>query len=481
MKPTLKQVQGELKAGTTTCEKLVNSYLQLIDENKHLNAYLEVYSTEAQERARQLDEKLASGAATGKLFGCVIAIKDNICYKQHKVSAGSKILEGFTSLYNSTVVDRLLAEDAIIIGRTNCDEFAMGSSNENSAYGNVLNAQDNSRVPGGSSGGSAVVVQADLCHVSLGSDTGGSIRQPAAFCGLVGLKPTYGRVSRYGLIAYASSFDQIGPFSHNVEDSALLMEVISGKDNHDATSSSEPVPAYASQLGFDKKARIAVFPSTMNSEGLNSEVKGAVENLLSNLKEDGHTVEEVSFDLLEYLIPTYYVLTTAEASSNLARFDGVHYGFRSKNLDDANGTDKMELVYRRSRTEGFGKEVKNRIMLGTFVLSSGYYDAYYSRAQKVRRILTEKIRGLFSNYDFILMPTSPTVAFKFGEKTDNPVEMYLADIYTVLANLTGIPAISLPLAEDKNKLPIGVQLLADKFQEGKLLAFSDKMMQIQTP
>ena len=481
MKPTLKQVQGELKAGTTTCEKLVNGYLQRIEDNKHLNAYLEVYSTEAQERARQLDEKLASGAATGKLFGCVIAIKDNICYKQHKVSAGSKILEGFTSLYNSTVVDRLLAEDAIIIGRTNCDEFAMGSSNENSAYGNVLNAQDNSRVPGGSSGGSAVVVQADLCHVSLGSDTGGSIRQPAAFCGLVGLKPTYGRVSRYGLIAYASSFDQIGPFSHNVEDSALLMEVISGKDNHDATSSSEPVPAYASQLGFDKKARIAVFPSTMNSEGLNSEVKGAVENLLNNLRADGHTVEEVSFDLLEYLIPTYYVLTTAEASSNLARFDGVHYGFRSKNLDDANGTDKMELVYRRSRTEAFGKEVKNRIMLGTFVLSSGYYDAYYSRAQKVRRILTEKIRGLFSNYDFILMPTSPTVAFKFGEKTDNPVEMYLADIYTVLANLTGIPAISLPLAEDKNKLPIGVQLLADKFQEGKLLAFSDKMMQIQTP
>lgn len=481
MKPTLKQVQGELKAGTTTCEKLVNGYLLRIDENKHLNAYLEVYSTEAQERARQLDQKLASGAATGKLFGCVIAIKDNICYKQHKVSAGSKILDGFTSLYNSTVVDRLLAEDAIIIGRTNCDEFAMGSSNENSAYGNVLNAQDNSRVPGGSSGGSAVVVQADLCHVSLGSDTGGSIRQPASFCGLVGLKPTYGRVSRYGLIAYASSFDQIGPFSHNVEDSALLMEVISGKDNHDATSSSEPVPAYASQLGFDKKARIAVFPSTMNSDGLNSEVKGAVENLLNNLKADGHTVEEVSFDLLEYLIPTYYVLTTAEASSNLARFDGVHYGFRSKNLDDANGTDKMELVYRRSRTEGFGKEVKNRIMLGTFVLSSGYYDAYYSRAQKVRRILTEKIRGLFSNYDFILMPTSPTVAFKFGEKTDNPVEMYLADIYTVLANLTGIPAISLPLAEDQNKLPIGVQLLADKFEEGKLLAFSDKMMQIQTP
>ena len=481
MKPTLRQVQADIKAGNTSCEKLVNSYLQRIEEKKHLNAYLEVYGNEALERARLLDQKLASGAATGKLFGCVIAIKDNICYKQHKVSAGSKILEGFTSLYNATVVERMLAEDAIIIGRTNCDEFAMGSSNENSAYGNVLNAQDNSRVPGGSSGGSAVGVQADLCHLSLGSDTGGSIRQPASFCGLVGLKPTYGRVSRYGLIAYASSFDQIGPFTHSVEDAALLMEVISGKDAYDSTSSSAPVPAYAEQLAYNKKARIAVFPSTMNSEGLNGEVKAAMEETLAALKADGHTVEEVEFDLLEYLIPAYYVLTTAEASSNLARFDGVHYGFRSKNLDDAAGTDKMELVYRRSRTEGFGREVKNRIMLGTFVLSSGYYDAYYSRAQKVRRILTDKIRGILSSYDFILMPTSPTVAFKFGEKTDNPVEMYLADIYTVLANLTGIPAISLPVATDSKGLPIGVQLLADKFRDGDLLAFSDKMMQIHAP
>ncbi|HLP20164.1 MAG TPA: Asp-tRNA(Asn)/Glu-tRNA(Gln) amidotransferase subunit GatA [Chitinophagales bacterium] len=488
MKPTLRQIQADIKSGATSCEKLVADYLQKIEANKHLNAYLEVYDKEATERAKQLDKKLADGAATGKLFGCVIAIKDNICYKQHKVSAGSKILEGFTSLYNATVVDKLLAEDAIIIGRTNCDEFAMGSSNENSAYGPVLNAQDNSRVPGGSSGGSAVVVQADLCHASLGSDTGGSIRQPASFCGIVGIKPTYGRVSRYGLIAYASSFDQIGPFTHSVEDMALLMEVISGKDTHDATSSSVAVTPYSQQLNFDKKARIAVFPSTMNSEGLNSEVKGAMENVLNDLKADGHTVEEVGFDLLEYLIATYYVLSTAEASSNLARFDGIHYGYRSKNLEEKveteeskKKTDKTDIVYRRSRTEGFGKEVKNRIMLGTFVLSSGYYDAYYSRAQKVRRILTDKIRGIFNDYDFIIMPTSPTVAFKFGEKTDNPVEMYLADIYTVLANLTGIPAISLPVAEDKNGLPIGVQVLADKFQESKLLAFSEKLMQIESP
>lgn len=471
---TITQIQAELKSGSTSCQNLVNDYLQKIEANKHLNAYLEVYTEEAQQRAKQLDEKLKSGAPAGKLFGCVMAIKDNICYKQHKVSAGSKILEGFTSLYSSTVVERLLAEDAIIIGRTNCDEFAMGSSNENSAYGKVLNALDNTRVPGGSSGGSAVVVQAGLCQVSLGSDTGGSIRQPAAFCGLVGLKPTYGRVSRYGLIAYASSFDQIGPFSVSVEDTALVMEVISGKDNHDSTSSSEKVPAYSKELNFDKKARIAVFPTTLNSDGLNTEIKSAIEGLMNQLKSDGHIVEEVGFDWLEYLIATYYVLTTAEASSNLARFDGVHYGYRSKQANE------MDPVYKRSRTEGFGKEVKNRIMLGTFVLSSGYYDAYYSRAQKVRRILTDKIRGIFKEYDFILMPTSPSVAFKFGEKTDNPVEMYLADIYTVLANLTGIPAISLPVAEDKSGLPIGVQLLADKFQESKLLAFSEKIMHFES-
>lgn len=470
---TIAEVQSDLKNGTQSCESLVGAYLQRIEANKHLNAFLEVYSAEAIERAKFLDKKIKSGEKTGKLFGCVIAIKDNICYKQHKVSAGSKILEGFTSLYSSTVVERLLAEDAIIIGRTNCDEFAMGSSNENSAYGKVLNGIDNTRVPGGSSGGSAVAVQAGLCQVSLGSDTGGSIRQPASFCGIVGLKPTYGRVSRWGLIAYASSFDQIGPFANSVEDVALIMEVISGKDNYDSTSSSEKISDYSAELNFEKKARIAVFPSTLNSEGLNSEVKSVFENIIGDLKNDGHTVDEIEFDLLEYLIPTYYVLTTAEASSNLARFDGVHYGYRSKNATE------METVYKRSRTEGFGKEVKNRIILGTFVLSSGYYDAYYSRAQKVRRILTEKIRAIFKEYDFILMPTSPTTAFKLGEKTDNPVEMYLADIYTVLANLTGIPGISLPLAEDKSGLPIGVQLLADKFQESKLLAFSEKLMQFE--
>jgi aspartyl-tRNA(Asn)/glutamyl-tRNA(Gln) amidotransferase subunit A len=470
---TIQQIQEELRDGRVSCEDLVRTYLQKIEVNKHLNAFLEVFGDEAVKQAIELDARLKADAPMGKLAGLVIAIKDNICYKGHKVSAGSKILEGFTSLYNATVVERLLAEDAIIIGRTNCDEFAMGSSNENSAYGHVLNAADNSRVPGGSSGGSAVAVQAGLCHASLGSDTGGSIRQPAAFCGVVGLKPTYGRVSRYGLIAYASSFDQIGPFTTSVEDAALIMEVISGKDNYDSTSSSVPVKEYAKHLNFDKKARIAIFPSALDSPGIQPDVRDAVETTLAELKADGHTIGKVDFDLLEHLIATYYVLSTAEASSNLARFDGVHYGYRSKNAHE------MDAVYKRSRTEGFGKEVKNRIMLGTFVLSSGYYDAYYSRAQKVRRILSDKIHDIFKDYDFILMPTSPTVPFKFGEKTDNPVEMYLADIYTVLANLTGIPAISLPVARTKDGLPVGLQLMAGKFNETGLLAFSQKMLQLE--
>ncbi|MBK7148147.1 MAG: Asp-tRNA(Asn)/Glu-tRNA(Gln) amidotransferase subunit GatA [Bacteroidetes bacterium] len=472
---TIREVQQGIEQSESSCTQLVQQYLNRIDEQKHLNAYLEVFGQEALARAAELDTKHADKKPKGKLFGTVIAIKDNICYAHHKVSAGSKILEGFTSVFSATVVDRLLAEDAIIIGRTNCDEFAMGSSNENSAYGKVLNAQDNTRVPGGSSGGSAVAVQANLCHASLGSDTGGSIRQPASFCGIVGLKPTYGRVSRYGLVAYASSFDQIGPFTHHVEDAALLMEVISGKDVQDATSSSQMVEEYASKLSFSGKAKIAVFGSTLQSEGLNAEVKSAMENLLIDLKNEGHIVEEMDFDYLQYLIATYYVLTTAEASSNLARFDGVHAGYRAKNAQE------MDAVYKRSRTEGFGKEVKNRIMLGTFVLSAGYYDAYYSRAQKVRRILTDKINYILSSYDFILMPTSPTVAFRFGEKTENPVEMYLADIYTVLANLTGIPAISLPLAADAQGLPIGVQVLSGKFQEAKLLAFSNYLMHIGRP
>jgi aspartyl-tRNA(Asn)/glutamyl-tRNA(Gln) amidotransferase subunit A len=465
MYKTLAEIQSALVSNETNVKGLVTTYLSNIEKNKHLNAFLEVWGDEAMIRAEELDLRAASKAPKGKLFGLVIGIKDNICYRGHKVSAGSKILEGFESIYSATVVERLLAEDAVIIGRLNCDEFAMGSSNENSAYGPVLNALDNSRVPGGSSGGSAVAVQAHLCHASLGSDTGGSIRQPASFCGVVGYKPTYGRVSRYGLIAYASSFDQIGPFTHTVEDNALIMEVLSGADDYDSTASSKPVPAYSKET-FSGKAKIAILKNTVDHKGINAEVRAETEKVIADLKAKGHTVGEVNFDLTDYLIPVYYVLSTAEASSNLARFDGVHYGYRSPRSTD------MESVYKLSRTEGFGKEVKNRIMLGTFVLSAGYYDAYYSRAQKVRRKLSEQISEIFKTYDFILMPTAPSVAFKFGEKTSDPTEMYLADIYTVLANLVGTPAISLPLAKNSEGLPIGIQLMAEKFEDGKLFAFS---------
>jgi aspartyl-tRNA(Asn)/glutamyl-tRNA(Gln) amidotransferase subunit A len=465
MYKTLSEIQSAISSGQATVKGLVHGYLSNIDKNIHLNAFLEVFADEAVIRAEELDLKVVSKAPKGKLFGLVIGIKDNICYRGHQVSAGSKILEGFESIYSATVVERLLAEDAIIIGRLNCDEFAMGSSNENSAYGPVLNALDNSRVPGGSSGGSAVAVQAGLCHASLGSDTGGSIRQPASFCGVVGYKPTYGRVSRYGLIAYASSFDQIGPFTHSVEDNALIMEVLAGADDYDSTASSKPVSEYSKEQ-FSGKARIAILKNTVDHKGINPEVRAETEKVIEDLKAKGHTVDVVNFDLTDYLIPVYYVLSTAEASSNLARFDGVHYGYRSPRSTD------MESVYKLSRTEGFGKEVKNRIMLGTFVLSAGYYDAYYSRAQKVRRRLSEQISEIFRSYDFILMPTAPTVAFKFGEKTSDPTEMYLADIYTVLANLVGTPAISLPLAKNSEGLPIGIQLMAEKFEDGKLFAFA---------
>jgi aspartyl-tRNA(Asn)/glutamyl-tRNA(Gln) amidotransferase subunit A len=449
--------------GTTSCVSVVNHFLSNIEKQKHLNAFLEVFDQEAIERAKILDAKTEN---KGKLYGMVIALKDNICYKNHKVSASSKILENYISIYSSTVVERLLSEDAIIIGRTNCDEFAMGSSNENSAYGNVFNALDNKKVPGGSSGGSAVAVQAEMCMLSLGSDTGGSIRQPASFCGLIGYKPSYGLVSRYGLIAYGSSFDQIGPFSKNIEDARLLMHVISGADEHDATMLQK-------NISFDKttvntKTKIAYIKETIYNDALEPQVREKTIALLEKLKADGHEVEAVAFDYMDYLIPAYYVLSTAEASSNLSRFDGVHYGYRSTNAQN------MDQVYTKSRTEGFGKEVKNRIMLGTFVLSSGYYDAYYGKAQKLRRLLTDNINQIFSKYDYLIIPTSPTTAFEFDAKGDDPVAMYLADIFTVLSNLTGTPAISLPLFKSsENQMPIGIQLMSRKYCDASLLDFSE--------
>jgi aspartyl-tRNA(Asn)/glutamyl-tRNA(Gln) amidotransferase subunit A len=464
-------IQNALRNKETSCESLTKAYLKRIEEKKHLNAYLEVFTESALAKAKEVDEKLKNNTA-GKLAGVIIGIKDNICYRNHKVSASSKILENFESLFSATVVERLLAEDAIIIGRLNCDEFAMGSSNENSAFGNVLNPVNEKCVPGGSSGGSSAAVAADLCHVALGSDTGGSIRQPASFCGVVGLKPTYGRVSRWGLIAYASSFDQIGPLTKNVEDAALIMEIMAGKDEFDSTASSKPVAAYSQNINAykGKKVKIAYINDCLNNDGLNPEIKNFFSNYIEKLKAEGHTVEGVDFPYLDYLVPAYYVLTTAEASSNLARYDGVHYGYRSPNATD------LESTYKKSRSEGFGKEVKRRIMLGTFVLSSGYYDAYYSKAQKVRRILQDKTKEILSDYDFILLPSTPGTAFEFGQKSADPVAMYLEDIFTVQANLTGVPAISLPLGKHSNGMPFGVQLMANMFEEEKLLAFSNELM-----
>ncbi|HXP52674.1 MAG TPA: Asp-tRNA(Asn)/Glu-tRNA(Gln) amidotransferase subunit GatA, partial [Bacteroidia bacterium] len=408
----------------------------------------------------------------GKLAGMVIGIKDNLCYKGHKVSASSKILEGFESLYTATVVERLIAEDAIIIGRCNCDEFAMGSSNEKSAYGKVLNPHDNKRVPGGSSGGSTAAVAANLCLAALGSDTGGSIRQPASFCGVVGMKPTYGRVSRYGLLAYASSFDQVGPLTNNVEDAALILEVMAGKDEYDSTLSQKPVPAYSSELKKvdTKKLRIAYLKDCVEHTGLDPEIRAQLEKTISDLKKQGHVVEPASFPLTDYAVPSYYVLTTAEASSNLSRYSGINYGHRSSKATD------LESTYKKSRTEGFGKEVKRRIMLGTFVLSSGYFDAYYSKAQKVRRLFSEQTEAILKDYDLILLPSTPGTAFLFGQNDQDPVKMYLEDIFTVQANITGLPAISLPLGKHSNGLPFGVQLMGKRHDELTLLAFSEYLM-----
>ena len=466
---SFKDTQIALKNGNTTCVKIVENYLKTISEkNSDINAFIEVFSEEALERAKQIDLKISEGTSA-KLAGFVLGIKDNICIKNHKVSASSKILQGFTSLYSATVIERLLSEDAIIIGRLNCDEFGMGSANENSVYGSVKNPLDTTKVPGGSSGGSAAAVAANMCLATLGSDTGGSIRQPASFCGLVGLKPTYSRVSRHGLIAYASSFDQIGTLTNTVEDAALLLEVIAGKDKMDSTSSSMQVDDYSSFIKPVKR-KIAVLKDCLEREGLDVEVKQKLESTIQQLQDDGHEITYVSFPYLDFLVPTYYVLTTAEASSNLARFDGVHYGYRTENPEN------LEDTYIDSRTIGFGDEVKRRIMLGTFVLSAGYNDEYYKKAQQVRRIVQNKTDELLKDFDFILSPTSPHTAFEIGKKKVDPTVMYLEDIFTVHANISGNPAISLPLYTHSNGLPFGLQLLSKDFTEKDLLSFSSEIM-----
>ncbi|WP_106292567.1 Asp-tRNA(Asn)/Glu-tRNA(Gln) amidotransferase subunit GatA [Arcticibacter pallidicorallinus] len=459
----------KIKEGKFTLTTVVEHYLQRIDAESHLNAFIEVYKDEVRNLAPVINAKILNGTA-GRLAGMVIGIKDLICYKDHGVSAGSRMLENYVSIFSATVVERLLDEDAIIIGRLNCDEFAMGGSNENSYFGHVKNFADNTKVSGGSSGGSAVAVQAGLCMAALGTDTGGSVRQPASFCGIIGLKPTYGRVSRHGIVAYASSFDQVGPLTKSVEDAALIMEIIAGHDDFDSTSSTFPVPKYSQELSFEGKKRIAYLPETLLSEGLDPEVKLLTETMIKRLQDEGHSVEPISFPYLDYVVPTYYILTTAESSSNLARYDGVHYGFRSPNAAD------LESTYKKSRSEGFGAEVKRRIMLGTFVLSAGHYASFYGKAQKVRRLIREKTEEILRDHDFILLPTSPGPAFGLGEKTDDPVVMYLADIFTVQASLAGIPAISLPVKNNSKGLPLGLQLIGKRFGEAELLSFSKYVM-----
>ncbi len=467
-------IQGyhaQLQNGTVSCLDAVEHCLQQIEKNSHLNAYVHVYGEEARLRAVQLDAKLKSGQERGRLFGVITAIKDVIAYKDHPLTAASRILEGFTSVYNATAVSRLLEEDAIIIGSTNCDEFAMGSTNEHSVYGKVLNAIDNERVPGGSSGGAAVALQSDTCMLSIGSDTGGSVRQPADFCGLIGLKPTYGRISRYGLIAYASSFDQIGIFGKSVPDLALALEVIAGPDSFDSTASASSVDNYSAGLEVSAAGpkKFGYFRQALESPALDPEIRSSLESLFERLREEGHQVEPIEFELLDYIVPTYYVLTTAEASSNLSRFDGIRYGFRNV---DKNKT--LTELYKTTRSVGFGKEVKRRILLGTFVLSAGYYDAYFTRAQQIRQLLIEKTELVFKEFDAILLPTAPTTAFRAGENSEDPVAVYMADIFTVFANLTGIPAISLPLFWHSNGMPFGVQIMTNRFQELYLLNLANQ-------
>ena len=471
---SIKQYHQFLASNANGCTLAVKHYLAKIQENKHLNAFLEVFEDEALQQAAQLDADRLAGKPLGKLHGVVCSIKDVICYKGHKVGAASKILEGFTSIYNATAVEKLLQEGAIIIGRNNCDEFAMGSSSENSAYGAVKNALDETRVPGGSSGGSAVAVQAGLCMFSLGSDTGGSVRQPADFCGIIGVKPSYGRISRYGLIAYASSFDQIGIFSKDITDTALVLEVISGADDFDSTVSIKPVPSYSTEITqSNKKYRFAYFKEVLEHDGIDKEIAATTLQYIEKLKADGHTVEPVAFNMLPYVVPTYYILTTAEASSNLSRFDGVKFGYRA----ELKPTDDLTAMYKKTRSEGFGKEVQSRILLGTFVLSSGYFDAYFTKAQQVRRLLCDTTNKIFKGYDAIISPTVPTTAFKIGEKSDDPIEMYLADIFTVFPNLVGIPSISIPLFKHSNGMPFGLQLMTSHFEETTLLSIAKEFME----
>ena len=462
---SLVSVQELIFQKKLTVFDITKIYLNKINKSK-TNAFIETFDDEALLKANEIDLKIKNNTA-GKLAGMIIGIKDNICFKGYNVSASSRILNNFKSKFSATAIENLIKEDAIIIGRLNCDEFAMGSSNENSIYGPVHHNLDHNKVPGGSSGGSAVAVAEGLCLASLGSDTGGSIRQPASFCDVFGFKPTYGRISRYGLIAYASSFDQIGVFTNSLEDASLLTHIMSGRDEFDSTLSAN-IPNLKEIKPLKKKISVGIPEEYLNFKNLDKEIKSKTEEIIQKFSDRGHDINYVKFPLLKYLVPCYYVLTTAEASSNLARYDGAHFGRRSED------SSSIENTYEKSRTEGFGIEVKRRIMLGNFVLSSGFYDAYFTKAQKVRRLIQEKTKLMFKNNDVLIFPTTPSTAFNIGEIKD-PIKMYLQDIFTVHANITGMPAISLPLGKGENNMPFGIQLMVDNFEEDLLFSISKSL------
>ena len=469
---TIAEITQALSHGGTSACAVVQSSLDAAEKlNDQLNAFLEIDRDGALQRADEIDTKSGAAHERPALAGIPIAIKDNICVRGMQASCGSRILGPYPPPYNATAIDRLLGGGGVIIGKTNCDEFAMGSSNENSAFGPVKNPWDTSRVPGGSSGGSAAAVAAGIVPVALGSDTGGSVRQPAALCGVVGVKPTYGRVSRYGLVAFGSSLDQIGVFAQHAADAAAVLQVIAGRDPHDSTTADVPVPSYVGETEKNINGlRIGVARALLG-EGLDQEVRNAIENAIAAYRELGAEIVDIDLPHARYAIAVYYIIATAEASSNLARYDGVRYGFRA---EDAPGLRDM---YRRTRDEGFGPEVKRRIMLGTYVLSAGYYDAYYLKAQKVRTLIKQDFATAFASCDAVLTPTAPTPAFRFGEKVDDPLAMYLNDIYTVTANLAGIPGISVTCGLSRDGLPIGLQLLGPYWSEGTLFRLAHAYQQ----
>lgn len=461
---TVSEIARKIKEKEITIKEVLDSvYNRIENVEEKVSAYVTLTKEQAYNRATKLQERLDNGEDIGIIGGVPIAIKDNICTNGIKTTCSSKMLENFVPFYDATVIEKLENAGAIIIGKTNMDEFAMGSSTENSAIKKTKNPWDLERVPGGSSGGSAAAVACDIAPCALGTDTGGSIRQPASFCNVVGLKPTYGLVSRYGIVAYASSLDQVGPLTKSVEDAAILLNVIAGKDEKDTTSADIPKKDYLKSIKDDIKGKKIGVPTEFISDGINEDVKKAYEENLNTLKELGAEIIEIKLDYAKYSLPTYYIIATAEASSNLGRYDGIRYGHRAKDFSS------LDELYVKSRTEGFGDEVKRRIMLGTYVLSSGYYDAYYKRGQKVRTLIIDDFKKAFEKCDVIAIPTTPNTSFKFGEKTSNPLEMYLEDIYTVPVNIAGLPGISVPGGFDKNGMPIGMQFISKAFDEENLL------------